>query len=423
MELVAALSPELLTSATPPPGGAAPLQRSPAEDPAATPAALPFELLLGLLKAALPVGQSLPPTGNALPAAAVPTDATGPPGPSTAPPVPTPQTAATGDDVLARLRLGVGVCAADAGAATAAPPNEPTGTSPAVPFASVDAPPAPPPATPAPPAAAVASASDPAAAEVAAALTAALPRAADGDRPPPRPTPPSTDAGPATASSTPVVAVEQQVTAGAANPVDLAATVQPTHDTTRLARRDGPFEILPPAAAASDTGTTASGGAVAPPPAHGASTTADPADAASAAQGAPVDTRAEHWHDAFASRVQWLVDQQVGEARIKLNPPDLGAVDVKISLVEDKTFVHLTTATAAARDELAQSLPRLRELLSSSGLSLGGATVQGGQGGHGGSDRASHGGAPTLGSFGLADDDIAPVRALPRALGRIDLFA
>ncbi len=71
-----------------------------------------------------------------------------------------------------------------------------------------------------------------------------------------------------------------------------------------------------------------------------------------AAPGTPVDTRSPTWHEAFASRVQWLVDHDVGEAHIKLNPPELGAVDVKISLVDDKTFVQLTTATAAARDEV-----------------------------------------------------------------------
>ncbi len=97
------------------------------------------------------------------------------------------------------------------------------------------------------------------------------------------------------------------------------------------------------------------------PPAAGHGVATSTAAAASL-PGAPVDLRSPNWHEAFASRVQWLVDTQVGEAHIKLNPPELGAVDVKISLVDDKTYVQLTTATAAARDELANSLPRLREL-------------------------------------------------------------
>ena len=116
--------------------------------------------------------------------------------------------------------------------------------------------------------------------------------------------------------------------------------------------------------------------ALAPTQPHVATAAAPAADASAlAGHGAAIDTRADHWHEALASRVQVLVDQNVGEAHIKLNPPELGAVDIKISLVDDKTFVQLTAGNSAARDELTQSLPRLRELLSASGLSFGGASV------------------------------------------------
>jgi hypothetical protein len=51
---------------------------------------------------------------------------------------------------------------------------------------------------------------------------------------------------------------------------------------------------------------------------------------------------------------------------------------VKIALQDDKTYVQMVAHSANARDELAQGLPRLRELLSAGGLELGGATVSGG---------------------------------------------
>jgi flagellar hook-length control protein FliK len=160
---------------------------------------------------------------------------------------------------------------------------------------------------------------------------------------------------------------------------------------------------------------------------HAATGAAPTADASAlAGQGAAIDTRADNWHEALASRVQVLVDQHVGEAHIKLNPPELGAVDIKISLVDDKTFVQLTAGTSAARDELTQSLPRLRELLSAGGLSLGGASVHGGSGGQGGDGPASAPRVvvPAYAPFAAADDDeLAPVWAAARARGRIDLFA
>src|SRR5690606_7458800 len=116
----------------------------------------------------------------------------------------------------------------------------------------------------------------------------------------------------------------------------------------------------------------------------------------------------------------------VGEARIKLNPPELGAVDVKISLVDDKTFVHLTAATAAARDELTQGLPRLRELFVASGIELGGASVQSGREGRADADGAA--GYAAAARAPAPDDVESPgllsaLRSAATAPGRIDVFA
>ena len=158
-------------------------------------------------------------------------------------------------------------------------------------------------------------------------------------------------------------------------------------------------------------------------PAAGTTTTAA-ALPAPASPGAPVDLRSPNWQEAFANRVQWLVDTQVGEARIKLNPPELGAVDVTISLVDDKTYVQLTTATAAARDELSQSLPRLRELFTGSGLELGGASVHNGRDGHASGDGRGTGAAEPRWFAGFAEpgEELA-AGPLRRSLGRIDVFA
>jgi len=138
----------------------------------------------------------------------------------------------------------------------------------------------------------------------------------------------------------------------------------------------------------------------------------------------PVDAQAARWHDALASRIQWLVDHDVGEAQIKLNPPELGAIDVKVSMLDDKTFVQMTAQSAAARDELSHSLPRLRELLSAGGLDLGGATVSGGR-----DERGAYQAAPApvsrAASFAAAASEA--IDAVPRArlssAARIDTFA
>jgi flagellar hook-length control protein FliK len=121
----------------------------------------------------------------------------------------------------------------------------------------------------------------------------------------------------------------------------------------------------------------------------------------------------------LADRVQWLVDHRQGEARLKLNPPQLGAVDVKITVAEDRTFVQFTTAHAGARDALEAALPRLRDLLGAAGLELGGATVGAETPRRGASYAAPSSLPEPLAELGT--DPLAIAR--PIASGRIDLYA
>ena len=412
MELVASLPPDLAAIADPTARAAAPPLRPADPDDTAAAASAPFELLLGLLAAPLPGGETLPPPGNALPAAPV----------------------ATGADLLARLKL-----AAPPTANVAPPPPQPWSSADAVAQVSQtpiepgllptnDAAAAGPLVAPLP---AAAGTSPPAAADLAAALEAALPRtSAEGPAPRPLRTALVRDSERGDAQRAAAVATERSdIQARVADSPAPVAQVADAH--ARPARRDSIVQafVLPEVAATGDAAASAAG---APPALSPAQPHAAPLSGSSAsgdtpaqlARGAAIDTRADNWHEALASRVHVLVDQHVGEAHIKLNPPELGAVDIKISLVDDKTFVQLTAGTSAARDELAQSLPKLRELLSASGLSLGGASVQSGSAGQGGYDVAPRVAVPLYAPFTDGDDDeVAPARHATRAAGRIDLFA
>ncbi|HUL82755.1 MAG TPA: flagellar hook-length control protein FliK, partial [Gammaproteobacteria bacterium] len=142
--------------------------------------------------------------------------------------------------------------------------------------------------------------------------------------------------------------------------------------------------------------------------------------------GDALDTSSTHWHETLANRVQWLVDHDIGEAKIKLNPPELGALDVKISMLDDKTFVQMTAHNASARDELAQGLPRLRELLSASGLELGGATVSGGHDERGAFGSSAPQTVARVAAFASTADEAladAPRARLRSSAAVIDTFA
>jgi flagellar hook-length control protein FliK len=433
VELVASLPPDIVAAADPTARPAASAQRSSRPDDAAASATAPFDLLLALLTAPLPGGQSLPAAGNALPAAGA-TDVV--PTSGSAKPVTTQPGLSAGADLLARLKLSL---------APAAPPTDPNaaqtespaaGAAPPTPFVELDLP-APPQqpadktlpvsALQAPPVpAAPAAAPVPASPDASAAVEAAVPQTAAADqlaklvR-----VDTSRNADRREASSAPAAGVAE-LRAAAANPIVAPAPVAATADgLARPSQHEWTPDALPLVdnVAAVDSTPAAAAPAHAPTAAHATQSSPQAPDAA-AASGAPIDTHADHWHEALASRVQVLVDQHVGEARIRLSPPELGSLDVKISLVEDKTFVQLTAATSAARDELAQSLPRLRELFAASGLSLGGATVQSGSGGQAGHESAPRTSTPGYSPFGgPPGDDFEPIRAVARPTSRIDLFA
>ena len=433
MELVASLPPDLAAMADPTARAAAPPLRPTDQDDAAAAATMPFELLLGLLTASLPAGQSLPATGNALPAVAVDAacDSTAPSSATAKPVTSATLPGATGADLLAQLKLAAAPAATDP---NSAPPAQPTdAANAALPFAELDLPAiadvaATKPAVTASSAPAAATQAAPGA-DVAAALEAALPQTVAQD-----PTPKAPRVGQARAAAQPV-ALPSATAATDLRSTQASAMAAPTpvgevaDAAARPVHRDATLDAfaLPAPAPSGDATAPPTGAtpALAPTPSHAATAATAPADASAlAGQGAAIDTRADNWHEALASRVQVLVDQHVGEAHIKLNPPELGAVDIKISLVDDKTFVQLTAGSSAARDELTQSLPRLRELLSAGGLSLGGASVHGGSGGQGGQGPSPRVAVPAYAPFANADDDdLAPVWAAARAPGRIDLFA
>ena len=432
MELVASLPPNLAGIVDPAARAAAPPLRPPDQDDAAAAAAMPFQWLLGLLTTSLPSGESLPATGNALPAAAVDAtcDATAPSSALAKPVTSQALAGATGADLLARLKLAAAPAVSGESSAPPAQQADAATADAALSFADLDLPSTPDGAATKPavvastaPAAAAPAAPGP---DVAAALEAALPQTAALD-----PAPKSPRAGQvrgadqAAARPSAVLATDlraQDSALAASTPVAEVAdgAARPVHRDATLEALALPVTPTSGDAAAPPTNTTP---ALAPTPPHVA--TAAPANAAALpGHGGAIDTRADNWHEALASRVQVLVDQNVGEAHIKLNPPELGAVDIKISLIDDKTFVQLTAGNSAARDELTQSLPRLRELLSASGLSLGGASVHGGSAGQSGGQTAPRVAVPAYTPFAVADDDeLGPVRAVARATSRIDLFA
>jgi flagellar hook-length control protein FliK len=123
----------------------------------------------------------------------------------------------------------------------------------------------------------------------------------------------------------------------------------------------------------------------------------------------------------LGQQITWLSGQDVKQAQIRLNPQDLGPLDVKVSVEHGRVDVSFVTQHPDATAAVQQGLDQLNQMLGGQGLSLGHATVGqhaqqqfGGQAGQQGQ------------ASGNASDEVAdtPVAAAARvAVGLVDAFA
>ena len=88
-----------------------------------------------------------------------------------------------------------------------------------------------------------------------------------------------------------------------------------------------------------------------------------------------VPMKTPQWGDELSNRVMWMVHQDVQTASIKINPPHLGPLEVQVSMNKDHVDVSFNSHHAAVKEALDASIPKLKEMLGSSGLQLGDANV------------------------------------------------
>lgn len=81
-------------------------------------------------------------------------------------------------------------------------------------------------------------------------------------------------------------------------------------------------------------------------------------------------------HDQLNEKVQMMMAKNLKSLDIRLDPPELGRLHIRMNLHTDGANVHFTVATPQAREMIEHTMPRLRDMLSSQGVSLGETSVQ-----------------------------------------------
>ncbi|MBQ0720132.1 MAG: flagellar hook-length control protein FliK [Gammaproteobacteria bacterium] len=81
------------------------------------------------------------------------------------------------------------------------------------------------------------------------------------------------------------------------------------------------------------------------------------------------------WDAEVGNRIRWMVGQNNSGLELRLNPPELGSIEVKLATDGERTNVTFYAANPAAREALEAALPRLREMFADSGMQLANADV------------------------------------------------
>lgn len=110
---------------------------------------------------------------------------------------------------------------------------------------------------------------------------------------------------------------------------------------------------------------------------------AAPSHAASAATtpSLPIQTPVGQpgWGQEVGANLVWMTDSKVHQAKLQMNPPDLGPLDVHISVHNDHTNVVFNAHHVATHEALQQELPRLRTMLVDNGFASVDVNVSQGQ--------------------------------------------
>lgn len=140
---------------------------------------------------------------------------------------------------------------------------------------------------------------------------------------------------------------------------------------------------------------------------------------------ANVSMRQPQWAQDMGQKIGMMVNSKLNEVEIRLDPAELGSVQIRLRMDEDnKAHVSMTAVNGLTRDMLENALPRLREMLSQQGIDLGSADVN--TGGQTQDERGRQGNGMAGRASESEQDAVIPVQESVRwqaASGLVDQFA
>lgn len=90
----------------------------------------------------------------------------------------------------------------------------------------------------------------------------------------------------------------------------------------------------------------------------------------------PIPLQSKQASALMGEKIKMMINQGKQEVTIRLDPAELGSMQIKLHVQQDQLQVAIQTQVGQSRDIIEQHLPRLREQLEQQGINLGEATVE-----------------------------------------------
>ncbi|HEX5804552.1 MAG TPA: flagellar hook-length control protein FliK [Azospira sp.] len=81
------------------------------------------------------------------------------------------------------------------------------------------------------------------------------------------------------------------------------------------------------------------------------------------------------WPAEFAQKIVWMATQDKQNAQITLNPPQIGPIEISLSVKNEQATALFVSGNPEVREAIESALPRLREMLAGVGVELGQTNV------------------------------------------------
>lgn len=140
-------------------------------------------------------------------------------------------------------------------------------------------------------------------------------------------------------------------------------------------------------------------------------------------KGMTVPPQSRQWSSELGDRILFMAGKKIQSAEIRLNPPNLGLMEVKLAINGDQAQLVFQSGNAAVRDALESSIPRIREMLEQSGITLADVNISDRQqpGSEQSADKGGEEGknSPLMGSGEGVEEEVVSISTM--AVDRIGL--